>query len=165
MSASRQQRDDERGDEENFRPASLAMLLDYIMSKFPAASKPLAQPSSRRFHVFETAGLVEESSQRSSNLSWFEHIRFACESAQSKFETKIFEGKSLYAVMPSVSRIEKVSDSPCQGKELKVNSQVYDLMSSKPSDTRSVPLSVRDAAVLEKTLRSTLESTTSSCGR
>ena len=157
-SASRQQRDDEQGDEENFRPASLAMLLDYIMSKFPAASKPLAQPSSRRFHVFETAGLVEESSQRSSNLSWFEHIRFACESAQSKFETKIFEGKSLSAVMPSVSRIEKVSDSPCQGKELKVNSQVYDLMSSKPSDTRSVPLSVRDAAVLEKTLRSTLES-------
>ena len=128
------------------------------MSKFPAASKPLARPSSRRFHVFETAGLVEESSQRSSNLSWFEHIRFACESAQSKFETKIFEGKLLSAVMPSVSRIENVSDSPCQGKELKVNSQVYDLMSSKPLDTRSVLLSVRDAAVLEKTLRSTLGS-------
>ena len=157
-SAGRQQRDDEQGDEENFRPASLAMLLDYIMSKFPAASKPLVQPSSRRFHVYEAAGLVEESSQRSSNLSWFEHIRFACESAQSKFETKIFEGKSLSTVMPSVSRVEKVSDSPCQGKELKVNSQVYDLMSSKPSDTRSVPMSVRDAAVLEKTLRSTLES-------
>ena len=31
-------------------------------------------------------------------------------------------------------------------------------MSSKPSNTRSVPLSARDAAVLEKTLRSTLES-------
>ena len=157
-SASRQQRDDEQADEENFRPASLAILLDYIMSKFPTASKPLAQPSSRRFHVYETAGLVEESSQRSFNLAWFEHIRFACESAQSKFETKIFEGRSLSAVMPSVSRIEKVSDSPCQGKELKVNSQVYDLMSSKPSDTRSVPLSVREAAVLEKTLRSNMES-------
>ena len=88
-SAGRQQRDDEQGAEENFRPASLAMLLDYIMSKFPAASKPLAQPSSRRFHVFEAAGLVKESSQRSSNLSWFDHIRFACESAQSKFEAKI----------------------------------------------------------------------------
>ena len=157
-SASRQQRDDEQADEENFRPASLALLLDYIMSKFPTASKPLAQPSSRRFHIFETAGLVEESSQRSSNLAWFEHMRFACESAESKFESKIFEGRSLSTVMPSVSRIEKVFDSPCQGKELKVNSQVYDLMSSKPSDTRSVPLSVREAAVLEKTLRSTMES-------
>ena len=76
-SASRRQRDDEQADEENFRPASLALLLDYIMNKFPAASKPLAQPSSRRFHVFETAGLVEESSQRSSNLAWFDHMRFA----------------------------------------------------------------------------------------
>ena len=74
LSAGRQQRDDEQGNEENFRPASLAMLLDYIMSKFPAGSKPLAQPSSRRFHVFEAAGLVEESSQWSSNLSWFDHI-------------------------------------------------------------------------------------------
>ena len=128
------------------------------MNKFPAASKPLAQPSTRRFRVFEAAGLVEESSQRSSNLSWFDHVRFACESTQSKFETKIYEGKSLSTIMPSVSKVEKVSDSPCQGKELKVNSQVYDLMGSKPSDTRSVPMSVRDAAVLEKTLRNTLES-------
>ena len=141
-------------DEENFRLASLALLLDYIMNKFPATSKPLAQPSTRRFCVFEAAGLVEESSQRSSNLSWFDHVRFACESTQSKFETKIYEGKSLSTIMPSVSKVEKVSDSPCQGKELKVNSQVYDLMGSKPSDTRSVPMSVRDAAVLEKTLRS-----------
>ena len=157
-SASRQQRDDEQADEANFRPASLALLLDYIMSKFPSASKPLAQPSSRRFHIFETAGLVEESSQRSSNLAWFDHMRFACESAQSKFESRIFEGRSLSTLMPSVSRTEKVSDSPCQGKGLKVNSQVYDLMSSKPSDSRSVPLSVREATVLETTLRSTMES-------
>ena len=128
------------------------------MSKFPSASKPLAQPSSRRFRVFETAGLVEESSQRSSNLAWFDHMRFACESAQSKFESKILEGRSLSTLMPSVSRTEKVSDSPCQGKGLKVNSQVYDLMSFKPSDSRSVPLSVREAAVLETTLRSTMES-------
>ena len=39
-----------------------------------------------------------------------------------------------------------------------VISQLYDLMSSKPSDTRSVPMLVRDAAVLERTLRSALES-------
>ena len=51
-----------------------------------------------------------------------------------------------------------MSDSPCQGKGLKVNSQVYNLMSSKPSDSRSVPLSVREATVLETTLRSTMES-------
>ena len=39
------QPDEEEGDEEYCRPASLALLLDYIMSKFPVAPKPLAQPS------------------------------------------------------------------------------------------------------------------------
>ena len=39
------QPDEEEGDDENCRPASLALLLDYIMCKFPVAPKPLAQPS------------------------------------------------------------------------------------------------------------------------
>ena len=151
------QRDDQQDDEDN-RPASLALLLDYIIKKFPASSKPLVQPSSKRFHVFEAAGLVDESSQRSSNLAWFGHMRTACDSAQMKFESKILEGRSLSTLLPSVSRTEKVSDSPCQGKAFKVNSQVYDLMSSKPSESRSVPLSVKEAAGLETTLRSIMES-------
>ena len=151
-SSNRRQRDDQQDDEEHFRPASLALLLDYIMRKFPAASKPLVQPSSKRFHVFEAAGLVDESSQQSSNLAWFEHLRTTCDSAQTKFESRILEGRSLSTLLPSVSRTEKVSDSPCQGKAFKVDSQVYDLMSSKPSESRSVPLSVREAAGLETTV-------------
>ena len=146
------------GDVENCRPASLALLLDCIMSKFTVAPKPLAQPSTRRFHVFGAAAFIQESSQRSSNLSWFDHVPFACASTQSKFVTRIYEGKSLSSIMPSITKVIKVSDSPCQERELKVNSQLYDLMSSKPSDTRSVPMSVRDAAVLERTLQSALES-------
>ena len=157
-SSNRRQRDDQQDDEDNFRPASLALLLDYIIKKFPAASKPLVQPSSKRFHVFEAAGLVDESSQRSSNLAWFEHMRNACDSAQTKFESRILEGRSLSTLLPSVSRTEKVSDSPCQGKAFKVNSQVYDLLNSKPSESRSIPLSVREAAGLETTLRSIMES-------
>ena len=39
------QLDEQDGDEENYLPASLALLLAYIMSKFPVALKPLAQPS------------------------------------------------------------------------------------------------------------------------
>ena len=151
-SSNRRQRDDQQDDEEHFHPAFLALLLDYIMRKFPAASKPLVQPSSKRFHVFEAAGLVDESSHRSSNLVWFEHLRTACDSAQTKFESRILEGRSLSTLLPSVSRTEKVSDSPCQGKAFKVNSQVYNLMSSKPSKSRSVPLSVREASGLETTV-------------
>ena len=103
---------------------------------------------------------MQESSQRSSNISWFDHVQFACASTQSQFEPRFYEGKSLSSIMPSVSKVMKVSHSPCQEWGLKVISQRYDLMSSRPSDTRSVPMSVRDAAVLERTLRSGLESYT-----
>ena len=157
-SHTRRQRDDQQDEEDNFRPASLSLLLDYTTRKFPAASKPLVQPSSKRFHVMETAGLVDESSQQSSNLAWFGHMRNACDSAQRKFEGKISEGRSLSSLLPSVSRTERVSDSPCQGKAVKVNSQVYDLMSSRPSESRSIPLSVKEAAALETSLRGVMES-------
>ena len=50
-----------------------------------------------------------------------------------------------------------MSDSPCQGKAVKVNSQVYDLMSSRPSESRSIPMSVREAAALEMSLRGVME--------
>ena len=157
-SQNRQQRDDQQDEEDNFRPASLDLLLNYITKKFPAASQPLVQPSSKRFHVMESAGLVDESSQQSSNLAWFGHMRSACDSAQRKFESKVSEGKSLSSMLTSVLRTERVSDSPCQGRAVKVNSQVFDLMSSRPAESRSVPLSVREAATLETALRGVMES-------
>ena len=101
---------------------------------------------------------MEESSQQSSNLAWFAHMRSACDSAQRKFEAKVSEGKSLSSILTAVSRTERVSDSPCQGRPTKVNSQVFDLMSSRPTESRSVPLSVREATTLETTLRGVMES-------
>ena len=103
---------------------------------------------------------MQESSQRSSNISWFDHVQFACASTQSQFEPRFYEGKSLFSIVPSISKVMKVSHSPCQEWGLKVIYQRYDLMGSRPSDTMSVPKPVRDAAVLERTLRSALESYT-----
>ena len=157
-SQNRQQRYDQQDEEDNFRPASLDLLLNYITKKFPAASQPLVQPSSKRFHVMESAGLVDESSQQASNLAWFGHMRSACDSAQRKFEAKVSEGKSLSSILTAASRTERVSDSPCQGRATKVNSQVFDLMSSRPTESRSVPLSVREATTLETALRGVMES-------
>ena len=156
-SQNRQQRDDQQDEADNFRLASLD-LLNYITKKFPAASQPLVQPSSKQFHFVESAGLVDVSSLQSSNLAWFGHMRSACDSAQRKFESKVSEGKSLSSMLTSVSRTESVSDSPCQGRAVKVNSQVFDLMSSRPAESRSVPLSVREAATLETALRGVMES-------
>ena len=121
------QLDEQDGDEENYLPASLALLLDYITSKFPVAPKPLAQPSICRFHVFGAAGFVQESSQRSSNISWFDHVQFACASTQSQFEPRFYEGISFSSIMPSISKVMKVYHSPCQEWGLKVISQRYDL--------------------------------------
>ena len=157
-SQNRQQRDDQQDEEDNFRPASLDLLLNYITKKFPAASQPLVQLSSKRFHVMESAGLVDESSQQSPNLAWFGHMRNACDSAQRKFESKVSEGKLLSSMLTSVSRTERVSDSPCQGRAVKINSHVFDLMPSRPAESRSVPLSVREATTLETALRGVMES-------
>ena len=157
-SQNRQQRDVQQDEEDNFRPASLDLLLNYITKKFPAASQPLVQPSSKRFHIMKSAGLVDESSQQSSNLAWFAHMRSACDSAQRKFEAKVSEGKSLSSMLTSVSRTERVTYSPCQGRATKINSQVFDLMPSRPAESRSVPLSVREATTLETALRGVMES-------
>ena len=125
---------------------------------FPAASQPVIQPSSKRFHIMECAGLVDESSQQTSNLAWYGCMRSAWDSAQRKFEAKVSEGKSLSSILTTVSKTERVSDSPCQGRATKVNSQVYDLMSSRPRESRSVPISVKEATNLETTLRGVMES-------
>ena len=50
-SQNRQQRDDQQDEEDNFRPASLDLLLNYINKKFPAASQYLVQPSSKWSHA------------------------------------------------------------------------------------------------------------------
>ena len=157
-SQSRQHRDDQQEEEDNFRPSSLDLLLNYITSTFPAASQPFIQPSSKRFHIMESAGLVDESSQQTSNLAWYGCMRSAWDSAQRKFDAKVSEGKSLSSILTTVSRTERVSDSPCQGRATKVNSQVYDLMPSRPPESRSVPMSVREATNLETTLRGAMES-------
>ena len=102
-SQSRQHRDDQQEEEDNFRPSSLDLLLNYITSTFPAASQPFIQPSSKQFHIMESAGLVDESSQQTSNLAWYGCMRSAWDSAQRKFDAKVSEGKSLSSILTTVS--------------------------------------------------------------
>ena len=128
------------------------------MDKFPSASAPLAQPSAKPFSVLATAGLAEESSDNASLLAWYEAIQSVCDVSQQRYETRIRDGKSWSTVLPSVSRFERVSNSPSQGRELKVNSPVFDFLRSKLLDRRSMPISLREGAILERSLRGSLES-------
>ena len=86
------------------RPSSLAMLLAYIVRKFPVTPSHSPSLPSDDFISFRSAGFVKESSQGSSDISWFKTVPFACESTQSEFKQRFYEGTSLSSIMPSVSR-------------------------------------------------------------
>ena len=151
------QLNEQDGDEENSLPASLALLLDYIMSKFPVALKPLAQPSTWRFMSSGLRSLCRSPLRGlpiSPDLTMFNSPVHSLSRSLSRDSMR---GNRYPRLCPQfqrswrcIIRLARNGDS--------VISQRYDLMSSRPSDTRSVPMPVKDAAVLEGTLRSALES-------
>ena len=77
------------------------------MNKFPAASKPLAQPSTRSFRVFEAAGIVEESSQRSSDLSWFDHVRFPANRLSQSLRRNSMRGNRYPRLCPQSPKVKR----------------------------------------------------------
>ena len=101
---------------------------------------------------------MDESSQQTSNLACYGCIKIDWDSPQRKFDDKFSKGKSLSSILTTVSKTERVSDSPCQGRATRVNSQVYDLMPSRPPESGSVPMSGKMATNLETTLRGAMES-------
>ena len=77
---------------------------------------------------------------------------------QKKFSKRIQEGRACHTLLPSLHRLEKVANSPSQGKELIANPDVLDLLKNKVPDFRHLPISVREGIALERTLRSIMES-------
>ena len=55
--------DEEEGDEENCRPASLALLLECFMSMFPVAPQAIGPAFHQTISCLRGCGLVQESSQ------------------------------------------------------------------------------------------------------
>ena len=52
----------------------------------------------------------------------------------------------------------RVSNSPTQGKELKANPDILDLLRNKVPDFRYLPISIKEGIAIERSLRSCLES-------
>ena len=77
---------------------------------------------------------------------------------QKKFSKRIQEGRACHTLLPSLHRLEKVANSPSQGKELIANPDVLDLLKNKVPDFRHFPISVKEGIALERTLRSIMES-------
>ena len=66
------------------------------------------------------------------------------------------EGSAILCCLLSTS--SRVSNSPTQGKELKANPDVLDLLRNRVPDNRHVPMSLKEAVAVERSLRSGLES-------
>ena len=101
---------------------------------------------------------MDESSQQTSSLAYYGCMKIDWDSPQRKFDDKLSKGKSLSSILTTVSETERVSDSPCQGRATRVNSQVYDLMPSRPPESGSVQMSGKMATNLETKLRGAMES-------
>ena len=74
-----------------------------------------------------------------------------------RFARRIKDGKACHTLLPTLNKFERVSNSPTQGKELKANPDILDLLRNKVPDSRYVPLSLKEAAALERSMRSMLE--------
>ena len=133
-------------------------MIDFILKSFPDAQASPSHPSSRSFDLSAYAGVTDAAIPPGSLLAWCHALSDAFSDTQQRFAHRIKDGKVCHTLLPTLNRFERVSNSPTQGKELKTNRDVLDLLRNRVPDNRHVPLSLKEAVALERSLRSGLES-------
>ena len=104
------------------------------------------------------AGVTDAAIPPGSLLAWSHALSDAFSDTQQRFAHRIKDGKVCHTLLPTLNRFERVLNSPTQGKELRANPDVLDLLRNRVPDSRHVPMSLKEAAALERALRSGLES-------
>ena len=150
-------RKDKEADESSI-PAPVRAMIDFILKSFPDAQASPSHPSSRSFDLFAYAGVTDAAIPPGSLLAWCHALSDAFSDTQQRFAHRIKDGKVCHTLLPTLNRFERVSNSPTQGKELKANPDVLDLLRNRVPDNRHVPLSLKEAVAVERSLRSGLES-------
>ena len=138
--------------------APIRAMVDYILQTFPDSKASPSHPSSRSFDLSASAGVTDVTIPPGSLLAWSHALSDSFTETQRRFARRIKDGKACHTLLPTLNRFERVSNSPTQGKELRANLDVLDLLRDKVPDSRHVPLSLKEAAALEQSLRSVLES-------
>ena len=133
-------------------------MVDYILQTFPESKASPSHPSSRSFDLSASAGVADVAISPGSLLAWSHALSDSFTETQQRFARRIKDGKVCHTLLPTLNRFERVSNSPTQGKELRANADVLDLLRNRVPDSRYVPLSLKEAAALERSLRSLLES-------
>ena len=139
-------------------PATVKAMVEFIKTNFPDAIASPAHKSSRSFDLSASVGVTDPATPSGSLLAWSQVMSDAFMDTQKKFSQRIQEGRACHTLLPSLHRLEKVSNSPTQGKELTANPDVLDLLKNKVQDFRQLPISIKEGVALERTLRSMMES-------
>ena len=137
--------------------APVRAMVDFILQTFPESQASPSHPSLRSFDLSATAGVAEVAIPPGSLLSWSHALSDSFTETQEQFARRIKDGKACHTLLPTLSKFERVLNSPTQGKELKANPDILDLLRNKVPDSRYVPLSLKEAAALERSMRSMLE--------
>ena len=144
--------------EESSMPAPVRAMIDFILKSFPEATAAPSHPSSRSFDLSASAGVTDAATPAGSLLAWCHAMSDAFSDTQKRFTHRIKDGRVCHTLLPTLNRFERVSNSPTQGKELKANPDVLDLLRNRVPDTRYIPISIKEAVAVERSLRSGLES-------
>ena len=139
-------------------PATVKAMVEFIKTNFPDAIASPAHKSSRSFDLSASVGVTDPATPSGSLLAWSQVMSDAFLDTQKKFSQRIQEGRTCHTLLPSLHRLEKVSNSPTQGKEITANPDVLDLLKNKVQDFRQLPISIKEGVALERTLRSMMES-------
>ena len=139
-------------------PATVKAMVEFIKTNFPDAIASPAHKSSRSFDLSASVGVTDPTTPSGSLLAWSQVMSDSFLDTQKKFSQRIQEGRACHTLLPSLHRLEKVSNSPTQGKELTANPDVLDLHKNKVQDFRQLPISIKEGVALERTLRSMMES-------
>ena len=132
------------------RPWWNLLRIIFLMPSPPRPRSPLDLSAS--------GGVTDPATPSGSLLGWSQVMSDAFLDTQKKFSQRIQEGRACHTLLPSLHRLEKVSNSPTQGKELTANPDVLDLLMNKVQDFRQLPISIKEGVALERTLRSMMES-------
>ena len=149
---------DDKEAEESSMPAPVRAMIDFILKSFPEATASPSHPSSRSFDLSASAGVTDAATPSGSLLAWCQAMSDSFSDTQERFTRRIKDGRVCHTLLPTLNKFERVSNSPTQGKELKANPDVLDLLRNRVPDNRHVPISIKEAVAVERSLRSGLES-------
>ena len=150
-------REDREADDTSM-PAPVKAMIDFIMQSFPEATASPAHPSSRSFDLSASAGVTDAATPSGSLLAWCQAMSDSFTATQKRFSQRIQDGRVCHSLLPTLHRFERVSNSPTQGKELKANPDILDLLRNKVQDFRHLPISIKEGISIEISLRSLMES-------